>query len=120
VVAAATIAWLLLDGDETEVEDDDDDDEAKAAAEAQRDVELHAATERATAAEAEYVKAATEANEQAAAEEEAATEAKRTRAAEAAEQAAHWAPEMDKGPRLPEGRRSKRGRSAGCRLWRRD
>jgi hypothetical protein len=79
MVAARTTAWLLVDGDETEVEDDDDeetedyDDNEETEAEAQRDVELCAAAER--------VKAA-------APEEEAVVEA--------AEQAAHWAAEMDK------------------------
>jgi hypothetical protein len=34
VVAAGTMAWLLLDGDETEVEEEDDDEKAEAAAEA--------------------------------------------------------------------------------------
>jgi hypothetical protein len=43
VVDTGTIAWLLLDANETEVEDDDK--EAEATAEAHRDVELRAAAE---------------------------------------------------------------------------
>jgi hypothetical protein len=71
MVAAGTTAWLLVDSDETKVEDDDEE----AAAEALRDAELHAAEV--------CVKVA--------------AEAERAASAEAAEQAAHWASDMDKG-----------------------
>jgi hypothetical protein len=79
MVAIGTTAWLLIYGNEIEVEDDDK--EAKAAVEAQHDAELHAAEVRVKAAvEVECVKAAAEAEV-----ERAAT----------AEQAVHWAAEMD-------------------------
>jgi hypothetical protein len=87
VVAAGTTAWLLVDGDETEVEDDDNDEEAEAVAEAHRDAQLHAVEVRIkVAAEAQRV-AATEAGR--VADDEAEER-------EAAEQAVHWAAEMDK------------------------
>jgi hypothetical protein len=89
VVAIGTTVWFLVDGDETEVEDDDDDKEAEAAVEAHHNVELHAVAEHVKAtAEEEVVAKRVKVAEEEAAEEEAAVEA--------AEQAAHWATEMDK------------------------
>jgi hypothetical protein len=86
VLAAGTMAWMLVDGEETVVEDEDDDEEAEAAADAQRDGHLRAAEVRIKAA-AEAERAATDADRVAEAEAEER---------EAVERAAHWAAEMDK------------------------